>query len=97
MGQGPTLVAATFRREKDSADFDLNLQIKTTPPATQMNDLLRAHGGFDVVAGSFSLFSEISVRGRYIDGYVKPFFKDLDVYDPRQEKKREWLSNCRKG
>ncbi len=50
-----------------------------------LNDVLRANGGFDVVAGNFSLFSEVSVRDGQIDGYVKPLFGELDVYDPEQD------------
>jgi hypothetical protein len=45
-----------------------------------MNDVLRAKGGFDVVGGLFSFYSEITVKDGRVEGYVKPFFKDLDVY-----------------
>ena len=51
-----------------------------------MNDMLRAYGKFDVAAGTFSLFSEIRVKNRYIEGYVKPLFGGLDVYDPAQDR-----------
>ena len=53
-----------------------------------MNDLLRAHGGFDVARGQFSFYSELSVRNGRIDGYVKPLFHDLDVYDSSQDAKK---------
>jgi len=61
------------------------LQIEGTE-AKSLNDLLRSYGNFDVVSGRFALYSELSVRGRRIDGYVKPLFQNLDVYDPEQDR-----------
>jgi hypothetical protein len=51
-----------------------------------MNDLLRAYGKFDVVAGSFSFYSELKARDGNLDGYVKPLFKGMKVYDKRQDR-----------
>jgi hypothetical protein len=50
-----------------------------------MNDLLRAHAKFDVVSGVFSVFSELHVKNGRVDGYVKPLFRDLDVYAVAQD------------
>lgn len=44
---------------------------------TLMNDLLRSYGKFDVVAGSFSFYSELKARDGNIEGYVKPLFKGM--------------------
>ena len=52
----------------------------------ELNDLLRATGGFDVAAGTFSFYSELAVQDGRVDGYVKPFFDGLDVYDREQDK-----------
>ena len=51
-----------------------------------MNNLWRSYGNFDVVAGLFSFYSELSVRNGNIEGYVKPLFYEMDVYDQRQDK-----------
>ena len=48
--------------------------------------MLRAYGKFDVAAGTFSLFSEIAVKDNRVEGYVKPLFSNLDVYDPVQDR-----------
>ena len=53
-----------------------------------MNDMLRAYGKFDVAAGNFSVFSEIKVKNQRIEGYVKPLFSGLDVYDPEQDREK---------
>jgi hypothetical protein len=87
MGNGHTLLSATFRPETKSPDFDLNIKIESTDMRA-MNDLLRAYGNFDVTAGIFSVYSELSVKQGKIEGYVKPLFKDMKVYDPRQDKEK---------
>jgi len=55
---------------------------------TSMNDLLRAFGRFDVVAGTFYFYSELTVHDGAINGYVKPLFKDLVAYDPQQDRNK---------
>jgi hypothetical protein len=87
LGSGDTRVQAAFRPETKGPDFDLTVAIENTD-MTKMNDLLRAYGNFDVVQGQFSMFAEITVRQGKIDGYVKPLFKDMNVYDGRQDKEK---------
>ncbi|MBK9964127.1 MAG: DUF748 domain-containing protein [Holophagales bacterium] len=85
LGSGETRLTGSFREGATSPDFDLNLRIESTN-MTLMNDLLRSYGKFDVVAGSFSFYSELKARDGNIEGYVKPLFKGMDVYDRRQDK-----------
>ena len=87
MGSGATRVTARFRRHK-GPDLDLNVKIEETQ-MTAMNDLLRAYANFDVEAGSFSFYSELQVKGDTISGYVKPFFKEMKVYDRRKDKEKK--------
>src|SRR6185369_625284 len=68
-------------------DLDLFVKIEESQ-LTAMNDLLRAYGDFDVSAGVFSLVTEIHIKDDAISGYIKPFFKDMKVYDSRKDKKR---------
>jgi hypothetical protein len=84
MGSGETRLTADFRPEAKTLDLGLDLRIEGTDLKT-MNNLLRAHGNFDVRAGKFSLFSEVRVRDGNIRGYVKPLFQDMDVYDEAQD------------
>jgi hypothetical protein len=87
MGSGITNAHGDFRSEKNSPDFDLYLKISDTQ-LKSLNDLLRAYGKFDVVAGTFSLVTELHVKNNAITGYIKPFFKDMKVYDRRQDKEK---------
>jgi len=85
MGSGPTQIEAAFRPETRGPDFNLVLSIEDTD-MRRMNDLFRAYGNFDVVKGAFSFYADLTVRGGKIDGYVKPLFRDMDVYDRRQDR-----------
>ena len=84
MGSGKATASATFRGDAAGPDFDLQAAIDDTPMTT-MNDLFRSYGKFDVVAGKFSFFSELKVAHGTIQGYVKPLFRDMQVYDQRQD------------
>ncbi len=85
MGSGDTNVTANFRPEKNGPDLDLFVKIDNAQ-LTSMNDLLRAYGNFDVAAGLFSLVAEVHVKNEAVTGYIKPFFKDMKVYDKRKDK-----------
>jgi hypothetical protein len=61
LGNGPTKITAHFRPEVDGPDFDMRVAIESTDLRT-MNDMLRAHGKFDVVAGVFAFYSELAVK-----------------------------------
>jgi hypothetical protein len=84
MGSGPTVATGTFRPEKPRPDFDLGVKIIKTK-VDAFNNVLRAHGDLDTHKGTFAFFSELSVKDNRIHGYVKPFLKDVEVYDPRQD------------
>jgi len=85
MGSGVTTASMNFRPEQRGPDFDLHLRIQDTQ-LTAMNDLLRAYGDFDVSAGVFSLVTELHIKNDAISGYIKPFFRDMKVYDRRKDK-----------
>jgi hypothetical protein len=85
MGSGATTMTGDFRTVGKTADIDLYLKIANTQ-LTSLNDLLRAYGKFDVVRGTFSLVTELHVKNNQVTGYIKPFFKDMKVFDRRQDK-----------
>jgi hypothetical protein len=96
MGTGPTTVDFKLHPERPGPDFDLAVRIDDTAlPA--MNDLLRAYGKFDVVAGRFALYSEMAVKNRQISGYVKPLFRDVVVYDPRKDRDKTVFQKMYEG
>ena len=85
MGTGTLNSTASFRAGPRGSAFDVAVQIEQASlPA--MNDLLRAYGRFDVAAGRFSFYSELSAKNGAVTGYVKPLFQDVKVYASGQEK-----------
>ena len=87
MGSGRAQGTAVFYPEGRHANFEGKLAIEGTQ-LKSLNDLLEARGKFDVAAGTFSLYSEVRVRDGYVDGYVKPLFRDVDVYETEQDKNK---------
>ena len=87
MGSGATKIEFTGRPNPKGPDFDLNVAIENTDMKL-MNNFWRSYGNFDVVAGQFSFFSELTVRNGSVEGYVKPLFYEMDVYDRRQDKEK---------
>jgi hypothetical protein len=96
MGSGQTVVGATFRPETNGPDFALAASIENTRMQA-MNKLLRAYGNFDVVRGFFSVYTEFRVKNGAVRGYVKPLFKELDVYDPRQDQEKSLFQKIYEG
>ncbi len=96
MGNGPSTIAVAFRPETKGPDFDLTMSIENTDMRS-MNNLFRAYGNFDVVEGKFSFYSELKVRQGKVDGYVKPLFRDMDVYDARQDREKNLFRKLYEG
>jgi hypothetical protein len=56
---------------------------------TQTNDLARAYGAFDFERGWFDLVIEMDAKEGYVEGYVKPLFRNLKVLSLRQDIKED--------
>ena len=96
MGSGPARATINFRPKGKSANFDLQIAIDQSD-IKPLNPLFLAYGGFDVAAGAFSLYSEIAVHDGVIDGYVKPLFKDISVYDSKQDRDKSLFRQIYEG
>ena len=96
MGTGETEISGTMRPSQDSPDLELKIKIANTQ-IRSMNNLLRAHGNFDVVKGLFSCYSEIRIDDGSIDGYVKPLVRKLKVYDSAQDRDKPALDKIKEG
>jgi Domain of Unknown Function (DUF748) len=85
MGSGNSTVSGTFLASGKGPAFDLKIAVVNTD-LPSLNDLLRSFGRFDVAAGKLSVYSQLAVRDGNIDGYVKPMFADLEVYNYQKDK-----------
>jgi len=96
MGTGSTQISGTVRPPTDSPDLEVKIKIAGTQ-VRSMNNLLRAHGNFDVVGGVFSCYSEIRLDDGSIRGYIKPLVKKLKVYDPAQDRDKPVMEKVKEG
>ncbi len=89
MGTGRSVIDGTFRPEKPNPDFNLGVQIVKTD-LKSFNNVLRAYADMDVAKGNMSFFSELAIKDDQVRGYVKPIFRDVEVYDPQQDTDKAW-------
>ena len=91
--------ATTLGRGKLNIDMDLNLlQNKPdlsanirldTVDLTALNDVFRAYANVDLQKGAFTMISEFNVVNSQVDGYIKPFFENLEVFDFEEDVKEK--------
>lgn len=84
MGGGPARVRGVIRPDPGRANFALDAAIGRTD-LRLLNEVLRAHGKFDVSAGTVALYSQVQVRDGRINGYLKPLIKDIEVEGEQDE------------
>lgn len=60
--------------------FELKVEL-TDVNLPALNDLLRAYGNVDVSAGTMEIYLEMAARDGRFEGYVKPFFREVDFSD----------------
>jgi hypothetical protein len=85
MGSGDSNIAGNFLASQAGPAFNLKVSIQSVD-LPSMNDLLRAYGRFDVASGKLSVYSEVNVKDGNLNGYVKPMFADLEVYNYQKDK-----------
>ncbi len=87
MGRGSARATVRFKEHPQGTDMGLEAAIENASlPA--LNDLLRSYIHFDVAAGTVSVYSQMKIHDGRIEGYVKPLFQGVQVYDPRQDKNK---------
>lgn len=84
MGSGTTVVSGGFRSTAKPADFEVRLKLDNAR-LTDLNDVLMAYGKVDVADGTFSAYTELTVKNGRVEGYLKPLFRNLRISDPRKD------------
>ena len=64
--------------------IDLNFKLVGVD-LTALNDFIKAYAGFDVEKGQFAVYSEFKLVDGRMEGYIKPFFDNLDVFEWEQD------------
>ena len=96
MGSGTASALASYRPEKASPDLDLDIKIEGTQ-MTALNDVWRTYAKLDVAGGLMSVFSQVRIKNGYINGYVKPIFNDVNIYDKNQDKNKPFFKKLYEG
>jgi hypothetical protein len=74
----------------DMPSFDLDCQISGVA-LTNFNDLFRSYAGVDVERGRLRLVSELEADHGRFEGYVKPFFENVDVLAKQEVEEQGFL------
>jgi hypothetical protein len=64
--------------------FDLKASLKKVD-LVRLNNFIKAYGKFDVEKGTFELVGEFAAAKGKFEGYVKPFFKDMQVLSIKKD------------
>ncbi len=94
MSAAKTILDGTMRPTEPEFDpdcgiSDLSVGMLTPQIKNMLNPLLKACARTEVSGGGvFTVYSQLGVKKRHHDGYLKPLFMDLEVYNRRQEKGR---------
>ncbi len=96
MGNGNTLITGNFQETDTRPDFDLRIRVIGTR-LESLNDLFRAYANLDVAEGSLTLYSEIDVANGKIDGFIKPFISEIDIYEDDQDSRQGLLQKLYEG
>ena len=64
--------------------FDLDAELRQVP-IKELNDFLLAYGNIDAESGQFALFMEASAANGRIKGYIKPFFRGVTIFSPKEK------------
>ena len=84
LGEAPLETSADFDPFGDLRDFDFLLRV-TDVRLPRLNDLARAYGNVDFAGGHGDLVMEAHARDGQLSGYIKPLFKDVDVFNWKQD------------
>ena len=88
------VLGGDFLASQHGPDFNLKVAIQNTD-LPSMNDIFRAYGRFDVASGKFSVYSEVAIKDGNINGYIKPLFANVEVYDYQKDKSKSVLHQAK--
>jgi hypothetical protein len=63
----------------------------------ELNPLLLWQFGVDAKTGTFALFMEVDAKEGEFKGYLKPFIKDLEMHDKKQDKHKSFGSKVKEA
>jgi len=88
IGDGKLKLDAKVNVLKDIPDFDMGMQL-TGANLLALNGFFEANAKMDIERGGMDIFSKLKLKDGEMDGYIKPFIKDLKVLDVKKDIKKK--------
>lgn len=79
--------SANMNLLKEVPDFDYNLRF-TDLQLVKLNDLAREYANVDFNRGTVSVYSEMAMYNKKLDGYIKPLTKNMQIFKLNEHKGR---------
>jgi len=83
MQSGDLRALAEFDPYADRPTFDFNSTLVGLR-LEELNPFFRAYGDVDVERGTLRVYAELAAKAGRFDGYVKPFFEDVEILAPEE-------------
>ena len=84
--QGRLALALKADPLAEQPTFELNAALHDAPVA-QLNEFLKAYGGFDAESGELDLFVEAAAKDGAFEGYAKPMLRGVKIVGERDRRK----------
>ncbi|MBB6107796.1 protein of unknown function [Mucilaginibacter lappiensis] len=88
IGNGKLKMDAKVNVLKDIPDFEMGMQL-IGANLLSLNGFFEANAKMDVERGGIDIFSKLKLKDGEMNGYVKPFIKDLKVLDVKKDIKKK--------
>jgi len=88
IGNGHLKLDMKVNALKDIPDFDMGMQL-TGANLLSLNGFFEANAKMDIERGGIDIFSKLKLKDGGMDGYIKPFIKDLKVLDVKKDIKKK--------
>ena len=88
IGNGRLKASMKVNVLKDIPDFDLDLQL-TGANLLSLNGFFEANAKMDIERGGVDVFSKLQLKNGEMNGYIKPFIKNLKVLDVKKDIKKK--------
>jgi len=88
IGDGKLKLDAKVNVLKTIPDFDAGMQL-TGANLLSLNGFFEANAKMDIERGGIDIFSKLKLKDSEMNGYIKPFIKDLKVLDVKKDIKKK--------
>jgi len=86
---GSLNIGAQANMLKQIPDMDMNMKLEGMQ-LKSLNSFLEHYAGIDFNSGTLNLYSEVALKDKAYEGYLKPLLQDPVIYEPEEEDRNLW-------